>query len=205
MIAKIFYHISVGWKIHHCNNFYWVAFFHLTLFFQAQFGLISCIIVLKEFFSMFKRETGKRHFLLFLVMVAKKEKSFFNNKNLVDSNYHWKNWVDWMSNKWEKKLQPQKTSILWKRGQKLKKHVHLNFMTTFHCRGSWNLALMTLGDTSTHNSYFVRKPHPETNYIIILHGPMKSVILLHFSCTKFNHIKITQFPYDDEHEIQHFD
>ena len=56
------------------------------------------IIVLKEFVSVFNKETGKRHFLAFPGNGYKKEKNcFINNKNLVDSNYHSKNSVDWMS------------------------------------------------------------------------------------------------------------
>ena len=50
-------------------------------------------------------------------------------------------------------------------------------------RGSWNLALMILGDTSTHNSHLMGKrlpPYPETNYIIFLHGDMKNVFLIIF-------------------------
>ena len=54
-----------------------------------QFELISHIIVLRGFVSMFKKETAKRHFLVFLDNGSKKEKKcFINNKNLVDSNYH---------------------------------------------------------------------------------------------------------------------
>ena len=59
--------------------------------FQVQFGLISCINVLKEFVSVFNKKTEKKKNTvpLFMVMVAKrKKKSFIKNKNLVDSNYH---------------------------------------------------------------------------------------------------------------------
>ena len=36
-----------------------------------------------------------------MVMVQKGEECFIINKNLVDQNYHWKNWVDLMNNKQE--------------------------------------------------------------------------------------------------------
>ena len=42
---------------------------------------------------------------------------------------------------------------------------------------------MILGDTSTYNSHFIAKrlsPHPEANYITILHGDIKSVSLIIF-------------------------
>ena len=52
--------------------------------FDSQFWLISCIIVLKEFASIFKKETGKRHFLTFPDNGCKKgKKCFINNKNLT--------------------------------------------------------------------------------------------------------------------------
>ena len=38
----------------------------------------------------------------------KEKKCFISNKNLVDSNYHWKNWIDWMSTKLEEKVATSK-------------------------------------------------------------------------------------------------
>ena len=44
--------------------------------FQVQFGLISCINVLKEFVSVFNKKTEKKNTVpLFMVMVAKREKN----------------------------------------------------------------------------------------------------------------------------------
>ena len=37
--------------------------------------------------------------------------------NLTDSNYQWKNWLDWMSTKEEKMLQPQKL-LFWEKESK---------------------------------------------------------------------------------------
>ena len=48
-------------------------------------------------------------------IIVLKELSFINNNNFVDSNYRWKNWVDWTTAKLEKTLQPQKTYILRKK------------------------------------------------------------------------------------------
>ena len=47
------------------GDFYWVVFIRLTLFFQAWFGLVICVTVLKEFISMFNKETEKRNFVTF--------------------------------------------------------------------------------------------------------------------------------------------
>ena len=52
--------LAMGQKKQHCNNFYRLVFIRLTLFFQAQFGLISRIIVLREFISVFHKETEKK-------------------------------------------------------------------------------------------------------------------------------------------------
>ena len=49
--------LVVVYKIHHCNNFYWVVFIRLTQF--AAFWLISCIIVLKKSVLILNKETGK--------------------------------------------------------------------------------------------------------------------------------------------------
>ena len=44
-----------------------------------QFELISHIIVLRGFFSMFKKETAKRYFLVCLGNGSKKEKKIFHH------------------------------------------------------------------------------------------------------------------------------
>ena len=120
------------------QNFHWVLFTPLTLFFwfdsiiQGQFGLmISCIIVLKQFVWLFAKETGKRHFLTFHGSGCKEKKSFLNNMNLINSNYHLKNLVSWMSTKWRKCVS-LKGFQFEKNDPKVKKHVPLNILTTFH-------------------------------------------------------------------------
>ena len=110
--------LAMGQKKQHCNNFYRLVFIRLTLFFQAQFGLISRIIVLREFISVFHKETEKKkHFVTFhttlfsflriwshllkksimenfiflccvMATVAKRKICFINNNNLVDSNHY---------------------------------------------------------------------------------------------------------------------
>ena len=138
--------------------------------------------MLKEFASVFNKETGKRYFLTFPSNGCKKEKKrFINNKNLVNSNYRRKNRVDWRSTKRGKiatskrtqklknimyvlifptcstSLEPQKLVIF---------GLHLCHINHKDCIGSWNFVLMILGDTSTHNSHFMEKslsPYPETN------------------------------------------
>ena len=60
-----------------------------------------------------------------------REKSFLNNMNLINSNYHWKNWVNWLSTKWRKCVS-LKGFHFEKNDPKVTKHVPLNFLTTFH-------------------------------------------------------------------------
>ena len=182
--------LSNGVEVHHCSKFFLRSI--------KSFELISCIIVLKGFASMFNKEIGKRHFRTFPGKVEKRKKCFINNKNLVD--YHWRNWVDWMNTKWEKKTATSKNLYFEKKGlnfltystsleaQKLVVFgLQLCYINHKNCRGSWNLVFMILGDTSTHNSYFMGirlSPH----FVIILHWDIKC-LLNHFSCTKFNHLR----------------
>ena len=57
---------------------------------------------------------------------------FFSNKNLVNLNYHWKNWVDGISTKWEKGCNLFIKNLYFeKKVPNIKKHLHLNFLTTF--------------------------------------------------------------------------
>ena len=47
---------------------------------------------------------------------------YFINMNLTDTNYHWKNWVDWILDTWwDKALQPQKCPFGEKEPKKFKK------------------------------------------------------------------------------------
>ena len=66
-----------------------------------------------------------------MVTIAKEEKKCFsNNKIPVDSNYHWKK----LSKKEErkKKVATSKNLHFEKKVPKVKKHLHLNFLTNFH-------------------------------------------------------------------------
>ena len=60
-----------------------------------------------------------------------REKKLFNNMNLINSNYHLKNLVSWMSTKWRKCVS-LKGFQFEKNDPKVKKHVPLNILTTFH-------------------------------------------------------------------------
>ena len=73
------------------------------------------MILVKEFVSitMAAVETGKRHFSV-IAAVAKRKKCFIKNMDLMDTNYHWKKWVEWISTKQEKLSQPQKC-IFWEK------------------------------------------------------------------------------------------
>ena len=63
-----------GRKNSNFSNFYWVISVSLTLYFQAWPGLTSCIIVLKEFISVFNNKAEKSTLSLFMVTVAKRNK-----------------------------------------------------------------------------------------------------------------------------------
>ena len=53
--------------------------------------------------------------------------------NLTDTNYHWKNLVDWIFGTWwDQILQPQKWRFWEKELKKLKNITILHFMTTFY-------------------------------------------------------------------------
>ena len=56
-------------------------------------------------------KTKQNTFSVIIAMVAKTKKCFIKNKNPIDTYYYWKNWVDWMSTKQEKMLQPQKCTF----------------------------------------------------------------------------------------------
>ena len=51
-------------------------------------------------------EIGKRH-----GNDCQEEKCFIKNMNLIGTYYYWKNWVDWISSKWDKMSQPQKCTF----------------------------------------------------------------------------------------------
>ena len=64
--------------------------------------------------------------------MLQEEKYLIKNMNLTDTNYHWKNWVDWILDTWwDKTLQPQKCTFREKEPKKLKKNITTSyFMTT---------------------------------------------------------------------------
>ena len=57
--------LAVGQNKHQYNSFYYVVLIRLTLFFQAQFRLTSCIMVLRQIFFSVSQGNRKRHFLIF--------------------------------------------------------------------------------------------------------------------------------------------
>ena len=56
------------------------------------------MILMKKFVSVttVAIEIGKTHFFNDQWKMLQEEKYLFKNMNLADSNYHWKNWVDWI-------------------------------------------------------------------------------------------------------------
>ena len=82
------------------------------------------MILMKGFVSLtiVAMEKGKKHFFNNQWKLCQEDKYLFNNKNLTDANYHWKNWVDWILDTWrDKTLQPQKCIFWEKEPKKLKK------------------------------------------------------------------------------------
>ena len=125
--------------LHHCNGtkdiyvydkFSWGFFNCLTPFFQRQFGLINCIIFIKEFISlsMIAIEIGKRQFLSYYSNGSYEEKRFIKNLNLIDLTYHCKNLVDWISARWDQISQLRKCKFF-EKGREVKNIAILHFMT----------------------------------------------------------------------------
>ena len=54
----------------------------------------------------------KGNFSVIIPTVATRKESFVKNLNLIDSNYHCKNWIDWISGGSDKISQPQKCKLL---------------------------------------------------------------------------------------------
>ena len=75
--ARVF--VLRNWfKIETCNKFSSVIFICLTLFYQLQFGLIGCMILLKEYISLTTAamRMGKKHFYSDLYRYFKRKKCF---------------------------------------------------------------------------------------------------------------------------------
>ena len=85
-----------------------------------------CVKRIFVFLTMIVTKTKKRPFFSYSNS-CKEEKFFVKTMDLIDSNYHWKNWVEWKSNtSWEKILQSQEYTSL-EKGPKVK-----YIMFTFH-------------------------------------------------------------------------
>ena len=84
--------------------------------------------MLKEFVSliMARLEIGKRPIFNHHSKWSKKKNCIMKNMNLIDSNYHWKNWVDWISAR-EGISCNIKNVHFEKKGPKVKKHKILKF------------------------------------------------------------------------------
>ena len=104
-----------------------------------------------------KRKQTLSHFSWELL--RREKKSFLNNMNLINSNYHWENWVSWMSTKWRKCLS-LKSFHFEKNDPKVKKHVPLNFLTTFHKSFTYHGWLGQHGpyDTNTRPRFLNSRP-----------------------------------------------
>ena len=86
------------------KNTFATIFLQLTLsiwfhFFQGWFGLIRCIIWWWDsFLTKVTIEIGKTIFFSYRSNNSEDEKCIVKNMNLIDTYYHWKNLVDWISN-----------------------------------------------------------------------------------------------------------
>ena len=60
------------------------------------------------------------NFSVVIATATKRKKCFFKNMNLVDTNYHGKNWVDWISTRLH--FATSKICMMRKRTGNLKKH-----------------------------------------------------------------------------------
>ena len=81
------------------------------------------MILMKEVVSIktVAMEMGERHFFNNQWKILQVEKCFIKNMNLTETNYHWKNWVDWILDTWwDKTLQPQKHTFWEKKAPKIK-------------------------------------------------------------------------------------
>ena len=101
--------LRMGCKIYFCDNFSWEGFLYLIPFSSRIVWIDKLNDLLKRFFPN-KGFHGNRKniFPVIIARVAEKEKCFIKNINLIDTYYHWKNWVDWISARPDKMLQPQK-------------------------------------------------------------------------------------------------
>ena len=91
--------------------------------------------MLKEFVSVFKKETGKRNFLAFPGKpgnVCKKEKNASSITRIlkIRTTTEKIDLAGWVLS--EKKVVTSKNLYFEKKGPEVKKHLHLNFLTAFH-------------------------------------------------------------------------
>ena len=65
-------------KIQLCDKFYSVIFICLTPFSQLYFGLIGCMVLMKEYISLTTAgvEMGERLFTVIIAMVAKRKRCY---------------------------------------------------------------------------------------------------------------------------------
>ena len=75
------------------------------------------MIFKKEFLSliMVAMEKEKKIVSLIIETIVMSKNCFMENLNLIDSDYHWKNWAEWISARWNKMSQPQKCTY-WEKG-----------------------------------------------------------------------------------------
>ena len=113
-VAAVFVITRGKWIYTFWTNFLEDFFICFTTLSQKLFGLISCVIFLKEFISlrMVVIEMRKRQFLSYHNNGCYEKKSFFKNLDFVDLNCHCKNWLDWINAGSEKISQSKKCKFL---------------------------------------------------------------------------------------------
>ena len=95
-----------------------------------------------------------------VILIVRKGKMLYQKHESYKYVLTLKNWVDWITARWEKTLQPQKCTF-WKKCQKLKKRTIFLCMTTFY-----NFALKI--ETSWAKSFLSPFWKLETPQIILL-------------------------------------
>ena len=115
--------ITMEQRIYFYGNFFWEFFICLTPFFRDKLNWLAALSWWMNLFpwQWLPWKYEKDHFSVIITIVAIRKKSSIKNLDLVDLNYHYKNWIDWISARWNKVSQPQKCTFLEKGGE-IQKH-----------------------------------------------------------------------------------
>ena len=98
----------------------WQIFLRILYLFESILSEIALINKLHYFHeAIYFPDNGfhgnkKKQFLSYNTNGCYEEEKLYQKLNLVDSSYHCKNWIDWISTGWDKMSQPQKCKFLGK-------------------------------------------------------------------------------------------